>query len=387
MRLSHLRAHRRPTGVSRRRAAVRGRRTRASCSSLGRGTALSHGCDPPRRRSRLLRPVYAGGRWRRRVCRGSTRALVIEELAAGVPVYHGLHHDPQHGDVDDHHVRVRRAQGAVGSVDGHRREARVVLPHRADGRVRRRVAEDDREARRRPLRADGSKAFISGAGSTDVLVVMARLEDGGVHPGAGGVSALLVPGDAPGISYGRKEQKMGWNSQPTRTINFDDVSRADRQSARRRRRGLQDRDARPRRRPHQHRDLLGRRGAGRARSGGALHVRTQAVRQADLRVPGAAVQARRHGHRTRRGAADGAPRGLEARCRRTRMPRRLLRDGQALRHRRRLRRLQRGAAAARRLRLHQASFPSSDTSARQCACIRFSKAPTKSCASSSRAAY
>ena len=66
---------------------------------------------------------------------------------------------------------------------------------------------------------DGTKAFISGAGSTDVLVVMART--GGA--GADGISAFLVPGDAPGIQYGRKEEKMGWNSQPTRAIAFDGV--------------------------------------------------------------------------------------------------------------------------------------------------------------------
>ncbi|MBN9425912.1 MAG: acyl-CoA dehydrogenase family protein [Burkholderiales bacterium] len=65
----------------------------------------------------------------------------------------------------------------------------------------------------------GSKVFISGAGATDVLVVMART--GG--PGAAGISALLVPADSPGIEYGRKEQKMGWNSQPTRMISFDGV--------------------------------------------------------------------------------------------------------------------------------------------------------------------
>ncbi|WP_343293391.1 acyl-CoA dehydrogenase family protein [Vandammella animalimorsus] len=65
----------------------------------------------------------------------------------------------------------------------------------------------------------GSKAFISGAGSTDVLVLMAR--SGG--PGASGVSAFAVPANAEGISYGKKEQKMGWNSQPTRTISFDNV--------------------------------------------------------------------------------------------------------------------------------------------------------------------
>lgn len=66
---------------------------------------------------------------------------------------------------------------------------------------------------------DGNKAFISGAGSTDVLVVMART--GGA--GADGISAFLVPGDAPGLQYGRKEEKMGWNSQPTRAIAFDGV--------------------------------------------------------------------------------------------------------------------------------------------------------------------
>lgn len=68
---------------------------------------------------------------------------------------------------------------------------------------------------------NGAKAFISGAGSTDVLVLMARTGD--AQSGAGGISAFAVPADAPGISYGKKEQKMGWNSQPTRTISFDNV--------------------------------------------------------------------------------------------------------------------------------------------------------------------
>ena len=66
---------------------------------------------------------------------------------------------------------------------------------------------------------DGAKAFISGAGQTDMLVVMART--GG--DGAAGISAFAVPANSPGISYGKKEEKMGWNSQPTRIINFDQV--------------------------------------------------------------------------------------------------------------------------------------------------------------------
>jgi alkylation response protein AidB-like acyl-CoA dehydrogenase len=68
-------------------------------------------------------------------------------------------------------------------------------------------------------RLNGAKAFISGAGSTDLLVVMART--GG--DGARGISAFAVPANTAGISYGRKEQKMGWNSQPTRSISFDNV--------------------------------------------------------------------------------------------------------------------------------------------------------------------
>ena len=66
---------------------------------------------------------------------------------------------------------------------------------------------------------NGGKAFISGGGSTDVLVLMARTGAGG----PGGISAFALPADAPGVSYGKKEHKMGWNSQPTRTISFDNV--------------------------------------------------------------------------------------------------------------------------------------------------------------------
>lgn len=66
---------------------------------------------------------------------------------------------------------------------------------------------------------NGAKVFISGAGDTDVLVVMAR----SCGEGAGGVSAFVVPADIEGISYGKKEAKMGWNCQPTRMITFENV--------------------------------------------------------------------------------------------------------------------------------------------------------------------
>ena len=65
---------------------------------------------------------------------------------------------------------------------------------------------------------NGSKAFISGAGVSDVYVVMART--GG--DGAGGVSAFVVEKGTPGLSFGAQEKKMGWNAQPTAQVNFDD---------------------------------------------------------------------------------------------------------------------------------------------------------------------
>ena len=65
----------------------------------------------------------------------------------------------------------------------------------------------------------GTKAFISGAGATDLLVLMARTGESG----PGGITAFAIPAQAPGIGYGKKEQKMGWNSQPTRIVNLDGV--------------------------------------------------------------------------------------------------------------------------------------------------------------------
>ena len=65
----------------------------------------------------------------------------------------------------------------------------------------------------------GQKMFISGAGATDLYVVMART--GG--PGAKGVSAFLVEKGAEGLTFGANERKMGWNAQPTRTVMLDRV--------------------------------------------------------------------------------------------------------------------------------------------------------------------
>ena len=65
---------------------------------------------------------------------------------------------------------------------------------------------------------NGSKAFISGAGYSDLYVAMVRTGDAG----AGGVSCFLIEKDAPGLSFGANERKMGWNSQPTAQVIFED---------------------------------------------------------------------------------------------------------------------------------------------------------------------
>ena len=66
---------------------------------------------------------------------------------------------------------------------------------------------------------NGTKAFVSGAGDTEVLVVMART--GG--PGPKGISSFVVPATTEGVSYGKNENKMGWNSQSTKIVNLDNV--------------------------------------------------------------------------------------------------------------------------------------------------------------------
>jgi alkylation response protein AidB-like acyl-CoA dehydrogenase len=65
---------------------------------------------------------------------------------------------------------------------------------------------------------NGGKAFISGAGVSDLYVVMARTGE----PGPKGVSTFVVEKGTPGLSFGANERKMGWKSQPTAQVLFDD---------------------------------------------------------------------------------------------------------------------------------------------------------------------
>ena len=66
---------------------------------------------------------------------------------------------------------------------------------------------------------NGTKQFISGAGVNDIYVTMVRT--GG--PGAKGISCLVIDKDMPGVSFGAKERKLGWNASPTAQVMFDNV--------------------------------------------------------------------------------------------------------------------------------------------------------------------
>lgn len=68
---------------------------------------------------------------------------------------------------------------------------------------------------------NGGKAFISGAGLSDVYFVMCRT--GTKEAKGNGVSCILIPKDAKGLSFGSNENKMGWKCQPTRQVIFEDL--------------------------------------------------------------------------------------------------------------------------------------------------------------------
>jgi len=65
---------------------------------------------------------------------------------------------------------------------------------------------------------NGTKSFISGGGYSDVYVTMVRTGD----DSASGISTFLIEKDTPGLSFGAQEKKMGWNSQPTAQVIFED---------------------------------------------------------------------------------------------------------------------------------------------------------------------
>lgn len=67
---------------------------------------------------------------------------------------------------------------------------------------------------------NGTKSFISGAGSSGIYLIMCRTGD--KSSGAKGISCILVEKNTPGLHFGKKESKVGWNSQPTAQVILED---------------------------------------------------------------------------------------------------------------------------------------------------------------------
>ncbi len=229
---------------------------------------------------------------------------------------------------------------------------------------------------------DGVKQFISGAGASDVYVVMARTG----AEGARGISAFLVTGRRTRTELRRRRAEDGLERPAHPAGHLRGGPGAGRRDARRRRRRgrrLRHRDEGPQRRSDQHRRVLARRSAGRLRQGGRLPGRPPGVRRAAAGRADDPVHAGRHGHRTGNLADDVVARGNGAGQRPSR-PRGTVRDGQAVCHRRVLRGRRR-----RRCNCTAATATCASTGWRRssaiCGCIGSSRAPTKSCGWSSGA--
>ena len=180
-------------------------------------------------------------------------ALIFEELAQGctsTAAYISIHNmaawmiDAFGGD------ELRRKVPAQALHHG---AFRQLLPDRAGRRLRRRQPVDQSAARDgEHYVLDGTKAFISGGGVSDIYVVMARTGEAGPR----GISCIVVEKGTPGLSYGAQEKKLGWKSAADRHGHVRKLPGSGRQPCRRRGPGLPHRDGRARRRPSQYRRLF-----------------------------------------------------------------------------------------------------------------------------------
>jgi hypothetical protein len=146
-------------------------------------------------------------------------AVVFEALATGCPVVSAFLsiHNMVAWMIDRFGSDAQRAEWlpALASME---RVAAYALTEPGSGSdaaaLRTRAARDNEG-----YVLNGTKQFISGAGAADLYLTMVRT--GGEGPS--GVSALLVPQETAGLSFGANERKMGWNAQPTRQVIFEDA--------------------------------------------------------------------------------------------------------------------------------------------------------------------
>ena len=139
---------------------------------------------------------------------------------------------------------------------------------------------------------NGAKTFTTNAHYADVCVAMAVTDRAAAQHG---ISAFIIEKGTPGFRPGKKENKLGLRASATGEVIFENCRLRAGAAAGQARRGLRRQPEGARRRPHLHRRALHRHGAGRLRRRAALLQAAQAVRPADLGVPGHPAQAGRHG--------------------------------------------------------------------------------------------
>jgi alkylation response protein AidB-like acyl-CoA dehydrogenase len=146
-------------------------------------------------------------------------AVVFEALATGCPVvsaYLSIHNMVA-WMIDRFGSEAQRAEWLPGLATMER-VASYALTEPGSGSdaaaLRTRAARDNEG-----YVLNGSKQFISGAGASDLYLTMVRTG----AEGPSGISALLIPKETQGLSFGANERKMGWNAQPTRQVIFEDA--------------------------------------------------------------------------------------------------------------------------------------------------------------------
>ena len=258
----------------------------------------------------------------------------------------GLCLDPQHGRLDDRRLRERGPAPRVAAEAQFDGVVRELLPDRARQRVGRGLADHKGRARRRGLRAQRRQGVHLGRRERRPL------RHHGAHRGRGAGRDHLHRrrGRHAGALLRRAGEEARLALPAHRHGLFRRLPGAGRQPHRRRGGGVPHRHGGARRRADQYRRVLDRRRPGVLRGGAGLCRRAPAVRPRHRRLPGDPVQARRHGDRARIGEAHGVARGGGDRRGRGGRDAPLC-DGQAPRHRCRVRGLQRGPATAWRVRL------------------------------------
>ena len=214
-----LRAHRGAAGLPGDRARVRGGRDDAARPRMGRGRDLSGRDAAQGGGARLRRHLCARRTSAARRCRRLDATIIFEELAQGctsTAAYISIHNMAA-WMIDA--LRRRGAAPALPAEALHHGALRELLPDRAGLRLRCGEPHDPRGARRRPLRARRRKGVHLGRRR---LGHLRRAWCAPASDGPKGISCLVVEKGTPGLSFGAQEKKLGWKSQPTAMVMFED---------------------------------------------------------------------------------------------------------------------------------------------------------------------